>query len=201
MKIFSKDELLELKEKTKNCRITNPMFEDITVEDSFNEYVEAYKEYDNNNKLKRMFDEYCVGKFKECSSIVIEDNFNIKNHFEDFLIFQFNIQLIREIEPITLYVSEDENYTLDWQYNADDNVYEVSFNKDNGESITLNKSLEDLDEQLKYEFDSREFDEDATNDFGEWLDENKEDRIEIFEYEYICDLIDEFTKEYILNHN
>lgn len=201
MMYISGDKMLYLKQETGYLSITNPVYEDISTKDSYNEYVEAYKEYDNNNKLKRMFDEYCVGNFKECSSIVIEDNFNIKDHIKDFLIFQFNIQLIREIEPITLYVSEDENYTIDWQYNADDNVYEVSFNKDNGETITLNKSLEDLDEQLKYEFDSREFDEDATNDFGEWLDENKEQRIEIFEYEYICDLIDEFTKEYILNHN
>lgn len=177
---ISGDMMTCLKEEFRNCLLTPNQYHYISDEEAYNEYVEAYKEY---------------------KSIDIKDKDNFKKYIGDFLRFQFDNQVADYYDDFTLYVDEDTSYTLDCGFNKDKNVYGVSFTKYNGETITLNKSLEDLDEQLKYEFDSREFDEDATNDFGEWLDENKEDSIEMFEYDYICDLIKEFVNECLLNHS
>lgn len=166
----------------------------------YNEFLTAFKETEKNKKLKRKFETYCVGNFNECKSISIEDNINIKDHMEDFLKFQFDIQLVREFDNITLYTDDDTYFLLDWQYNADDNVFEVTFDNVDGKYFALKRSLEDVDEQLEYEFNSREFDEDATNVLDEFIAENKEDRVEMYEYDYVCEMIEKFVNECLLNH-
>lgn len=178
----NESEMLFLKEELRNCRLTQTQYHYISDEEAYNEYVEAYKEY---------------------KSIDIKDKDNFKKYIGDFLRFQFNNQVLDYYDNFTLYVSEDENYTLEYGYNKETNVYEVSFIKEDGTSITLNKSLEYLDEQLEYEFDSIsiEFDEDETTDLDEFIEENKEQRIEIFEYEYVCEMIEDFINECLLNHN
>lgn len=188
MKIFSKDELLELKEKTKNCRITNPMFEDITVEDSFNEYVEAYKQ-----TLKTSDELENFNKFINLASFISElhSEYNdVKKSMRDFLKFQFSIQLIREFDEIVLYVDEDTYFRLDYGYDEMYNVYRVIFKNQYGQASTKNKSLEDLDEQIKEDIEGEEL---GNINIEKLVEDRKKKVIRSFEYDYICEKIAEFS--------
>lgn len=206
---LTESELLTLQKETNHCSITNPMFEDISTKDSYNEYLKAFKENEKNKKLKRKYHKYCCGNFNEyyvgnlgeCKSVNYEDNFNINDHIEDFLLFQFNLQLVRDFEPITLYVNEDESYSIDWKYIEDENVYKFDFTKDNGEVITLNRDMEDVDELIDELIDETHIDQCNDVDLDQWCEDTKKEMLEDFEYEYVCEMIEDFINECLLNHN